>query len=183
MENLKVKVYVDRSEAIKIAYKYLKKKKKDFDIESVDEIYFPYYIFNNVINIKRGFKLKPRVIRHLYWVNAFNGNMIRTKDVPDYEKLNNTKSIKPILDKEQCIEISKKSAFQHAGRFYKSFWAPEIKIEEKGYVYLADWKITVKKPNDGDKMKLLVNSFSGQVVFLKDNEDRGFEIESTMESD
>lgn len=178
MEKMKVKCYVDSSEAIKIAYKHLKKKKKDFDTESVDEIYFPYYIFNNVISIKRGFKLKPKVIRHLYWVNAVNGNMIRTKDVPDYEKFNNVKSIKPLLDKKQCIEISKKSAFQHAGRFYKSFWAPEIEIQEKGDVYLANWNITVKNLNDNEKIKLLVNSFSGQVVLLKDNEDRGFEIDN-----
>lgn len=174
MKKIEIKSYVNRSEAIEIVYKYLKKKKKHFDIKSVNKICFPYYIFNNIISIKRGFKLKPKVIEHIYWVNAVNGDMIRTKEVPDYDRPKDINSIKSVLDKKECIEISKKSAFQHAGRFYKSFWTPEIEIEEKGDAYLASWYITLKNLNDNENIKLLVNSFSGQVVLLKNNEEKLF---------
>lgn len=169
----KIKAYVDQNEAEKLLKKYIDKKRKgSFEIVSVEEIHYPYYILNNIIKIKRAFGLKPKIIEHMYWVNSVTGEILRSKEMPEEtEEIDSGKIIKAQLNINKCKKIASDNALKHATRFYKSFWVPEIEIEEKLHAYLSSWIFTLKFDEKGNQETLAVDSFSGAVTKVKEKID------------
>lgn len=169
MKKERLTIYVDQEEAVKLVTEHQKKKNLNLEILSVEEIYNPYYIFNNIIRIKRAFGLKPKVIEHIYWVDAVSGAMVRSAELPEIEEFNGTRYLKEIFSKEECVTFSRENALKHAARFYKSFWFPEVDVEKKGYVYLLYWCITVNYENSNESKKFLVNSYNGDIFQYNEN--------------
>ncbi|RQD67633.1 MAG: hypothetical protein D5S00_10105 [Tindallia sp. MSAO_Bac2] len=161
----RIKTIIDQEEAIEVVKQYsIKKKKGDFEIKRVEEVNIPYYILHVEMSIKRAFGLKPKVIEHVYWVNAIDGEMIRTKEEPEYESINSGRLMKQQLNKKQCAKIAEEQAFKHVTRFYKSFWTPEISVEEKEHICIGYWMFVLKFENKEEEKILLVNTFSGDVT-------------------
>ncbi|MDD2573950.1 MAG: hypothetical protein WCS98_03555 [Bacillota bacterium] len=160
----KVKSYVDEDTASQILDEHIKKTiKKEYTVVSKTLALNPYYVYNNRISIKRGFKLKPRIIEHLYWVNTLDGSLIRTKDIPDLDVFENESIQQPKLDKEKCERLSRENAYKHTIRFYKTFWTPNIEAEYKGKIYIPFWNIVVCLTNKNEQHTYAINSFSGEI--------------------
>ena len=158
-----VKPYIDENLALQILGKHKIIKKEEYSILSKTKVYIPYYVFNITISIKRGFNLKPRIIEYIYWVNAINGKLVRSADIPELDEFENKSIQQEKLDKEECKQLAQKSAFKLATRFYKSFWTPEIKVEFRGKYYISFWNIVVHLTNKNNHQIFLINSFSGEV--------------------
>lgn len=165
----KIKNDVENKDAIKIIEKYNKKlKHKSYDIFQIKEKLFLHYIIQNRIEIKRAFGLKPRIIEHIYWVDATDGTMLRTKDIPDeLENISEENIVDSRLSKEKCIELSKDNAFKHASRFYKSFWTPTIEAKIIKEIYLPYWEIIMDCDDSTYKKTFFINGFSGQITEKK----------------
>lgn len=159
METMRLAAYVQCNEALKLAEKFISKKKIDGRITGMESVLFPHYLVKNIIEIRRGFKLKPKRIEHVYMIDARNGSSLRLKEVPDIEAFDEMPSLKPILSCKECISAANEIDFKHATRYYKSFWAPEIINESYGIVYLPVWSVIM----DGSTKNLQVNSYSGKV--------------------
>lgn len=158
-----VKSFIDEDLALQILGNLKAVKKEKYSIISKTKSYIPYHVFNITISIKRGFNLKPRIVEYIYWVNAINGKLVRSEDIPEFEDFENNFIQQEKLDKKECEQLAKKSAFKLATRFYKSFWTPEIKVEFQGKYYISFWKICVHLPNKNDNTTFYINSFSGEV--------------------
>jgi hypothetical protein len=170
LANLRVKTYVDAREALNILRVYCKKRKKgSFELLSIDEIHLPYHILLNKTSIRRGFGLKPRIIEHIYWVNAVTGSIVRSTAIPETEEIRKGKKVNPEMDLEKCKKLSYENALKHAVRFYKSFWIPEVEVIEKALVYLTYWHLTVRydNQNNDNKEQFLINSYSGEIIDAK----------------
>lgn len=167
----RIKAYVDQDEAMRLLQKYMEKKKKDsFNIIDIQEIHYPHYILNNKIKIKRAFGLKPKVIEHMYWINSVTGEILRSKEAPkETEYIHSGKIAEIKLNKKACEKIASDSALKHASRFYKSFWVPEIEVEEKLHACLSNWVLTLKYDVKGNEEVFAVDSFSGGVKKVQDN--------------
>lgn len=169
----RVKPHVDKQEAIDIFNQNrYKTKSVDFKITNIEEILYPYYLINNIIKIKRAFGLKPKVIEHLYWVDAVDGSMLRTREVPELEEIIQGEIISRKLDVKKCMELAKDNAFKHVMRFYKSFWTPKVQAEKIEEAYIPFWKVKVNyKTSGANKEKIiLINAFSGKITKKKDIE-------------
>lgn len=159
-----VKSYVDKNIALQILDKHIKKTiKKDYSLISQSLILCPYFVFNNRISLKRAFKLKPRIIEHLYWVNAVDGSLIRTKDIPELHKCENGNVQQVQINKEKCRMLSRENAFKHTIRFYKTFWAPEIEAEYKGEIYIPFWNTDIHLADENKQQTFIINGFSGTI--------------------
>ncbi len=161
----RIKSMIDQEEAASVLKQYaVKKKKGDFEIMKVEEVNIPFYILRVEMSIKRAFGLKPKVIEHIYWINAIDGEIIRTKEEPEIESIYNGRKMKERLNRNECFKIAEEQAFKHVTRFYKSFWAPEISVEEKELLYIGYWMFALAFENKEEKQILLVNTFSGDVT-------------------
>lgn len=161
----RIKQVIKQEEAEKILNQYAAQKNKgSFEIFHVEEANIPYYLLNVEMRIKRAFGLKPKVIEHVYWVNAVDGEMIRTKEEPEKEPIQTGTVIEQRLDRKKCFQIAEDQAFKHATRFYKSFWSPEIIVKEKEHLCIPYWVFSVKFENTEQEKRILINSYSGDVV-------------------
>lgn len=158
-----VKPSVDEDLALQILGKHKTIKKEEYSIISKTKDYIPYYVFNITISIKRGFNLNPRIIEYIYWVNAIDGKLVRSADIPELDEFKDKSIQQEKLDMEECKQLAKKSAFKLATRFYKSFWTPEIKVEFRGKYYISFWNIGVHLTNKNIRHDFAINSFSGEV--------------------
>lgn len=170
-----IRQYVIQDDAISIIDQYLNKKLKikNYTVQEIKEVYSLHHIFDNTISIKRGFKLKPRIIKHLYWVDAIKGRIIRLKDeLEDIVDNENGKEKYKLLQSnyttEECKEICKESAFKHATRYYKSFWEPKIDIQQKEILYIPNWYMVIKDEANEKIMRIMVNAFSGQISTVEE---------------
>ena len=156
---------IDQQEAEKVLGQFAEKKKKGpYEIQHAEEVNIPYYILRIEMRIKRAFGLKPKIIEHTYWVNTIDGEMIRTKENPEKEPVQSGTVMNQKLSRKKCYKIAEDQAFKHVTRFYKSFWTPELVLEEKDCLCIGYWMFTVKFENKDQDQIILINSFSGDVV-------------------
>ncbi|WP_093314012.1 hypothetical protein [Tindallia californiensis] len=161
----RIKTMIDKKEAMNIVNTFMDKKRKEaFEIQNVEAVHIPFHILRVEMRIKRAFGLKPKIIEHLYWVNSIDGEVIRTKEDPETEQIQEGKQMNPRLSRKQCFQIAEEQGFKHVTRFYKSFWTPEIQVEEKEHVAIGYWQCDLKLEKNEKPLTLLINRFSGDVV-------------------